>query len=200
MDNNIFNIIMKTPPPYVDFSDSKTYVGLFSGELQRQLIFAQIAIDRIENFCGEYTHNLFYDIQGLLIALANISKLLDDKVRTGKNAKRAKIRATKLLHEFNIDITKIPVIMNRDLRNTIEHYDERLDEFTDKFPNCLYLDGISAPGISVTGHPYKIGRFYNHMTKTIQFMDSTITTMSNLKIEEAKNELLYLETQIKESK
>ena len=70
------------------------------------------------------------------------------------------------------------------------------NQWQENFPNCLYLDGISASGISVNGRPYKIGRFYNHKTKTIKFMDSTITTMNYLEIEKVKNELQYLESQL----
>lgn len=192
---NMFSIVMKTSPPWVDYNNNKTYLGLFRDELSTQIKYAHIAIGHIENFKGEYTYHLFFGVQGLLCALANISKLLDDKVK--RNA-RANNRARKLLLDFQIDADKIPLIMNRDLRNTSEHYDERLDEFIEKFPNHLYFDSISAPGISVQGAQYKIGRFYNKKTKTIQFMDSTITKVNDLKIDKVKAELQYLEMQIKQ--
>ena len=202
MSNNDinYNFVMKTPHPWVNFKDDKTYLGLFHSEILNQIIYARIAIEYIENAKGEYSHHLFFGIQGLLCSLANISKLLNDKHRIGKDKDRAKKRAKKILHDFQIDVSKISLILNRNLRNTNEHYDERLDEFVEKFPTHLYLDSISAPGIDAKGHPFKIGRFYNNKTKTVQFMDSTITKIDDLDIDKVKDELRYLENQLKESK
>ena len=189
-----FNILMKNAPPWVDYKDNKTYLDLFRKQLIDQIKYSIIAIDYIENSRDKFTHKLFFGIQGLLCSLANISKLLDD-TRSIRNAKdeRARIRATRLLNDFDIDKSRIHLILNRNLRNTNEHYDERLDEFVEKFSNHLYLDGISAPGIQVIGHPYELGRFYNNKTKIIQFMDAQIKNIDELHIDKVKAELQYLE-------
>ena len=61
----------------------------------------------------------FLDSQLCLNLVTNIANVLDSRVKTERSA--------HLLEYFNISVDKIKLILNRDMRNTNEHYDERMD-------------------------------------------------------------------------
>ena len=63
----------------------------------------------------------FLDSQLLLNLVTNIANVFDSR--------RKKERSTHLINYFDISLDKITTIINRDMRNTNEHYDERMDDF-----------------------------------------------------------------------
>lgn len=147
----------------------------FIEELHTQISFALISIEKIKHFIGlinsdDGTYSwvnlqpdyFWYYAQNLITVLGNISKILygvkskDKRITDTRFKERAEFR--KLL---NVDDN--PIVNNRDLRNALEHIDERLEEFT-SHRQFLVLDknyGSVTQFITLFGKPYDLSKVKN---------------------------------------
>lgn len=107
----------------------------FQSEVARQCRFAIFAFQDLEQAIqAEYkdSDRIWYYIQALLIAAANVSKLLylpENKGFSKKKPKNDFAERKKLLRE-SLDVSNDSILLTkgiRDIRNHFEHFDERLD-------------------------------------------------------------------------
>ena len=94
---------------YAQYVESQIY---YIHKLLGRLTFQQAQID---------PEQYFQDTQLLLSLVTNVANVLDSR--------RKKERSKHLVNFFDISLDKISTITNRDMRNTNEHYDERMDDF-----------------------------------------------------------------------
>ena len=97
---------------YAQYIESQIY---YIHKLISRLTFQRAQID---------SEQYFLDSQLLLNLITNIANVFDNR--------RKKDRSEHLVNFFSISLDKIPTIINRDMRNTNEHYDERMDDFMEE--------------------------------------------------------------------
>ena len=98
------------------------------------IYFAQISLDHIfdpgKNEIGiyhdEHTYYFFY-IQSLLTACGNIANVFYNP--GGYNGPQSTERSRRLREELDVNKGKYPLIFQKEVRNTNEHFDERYEEF-----------------------------------------------------------------------
>ena len=89
-----------------------------------------------ETYMDEHTY-YFFHIQSLLTACGNISNVF---YQSGFNG-RSSIERSKLLRErFEIRKSEFALIFQKEVRNTNEHFDERLDAFGGQLGDYNILD------------------------------------------------------------
>jgi hypothetical protein len=109
---------------------------LYANIVLKNINFALIALDYIFNnhhydigiYHDEHTY-YFYHIQSLLTACGNISNVFYNTF-SGKTACE---RSKRLRDLFNVSKRKYPLIFQKEVRNTNEHFDERYEQFD----NCV---------------------------------------------------------------
>ena len=109
---------------------------LFVNIVLKNINFAIIALEYIFNdfyyniglYHDEHTY-YFYHIQSLLTACGNISNVFYSTSRE----KVAKERSERIRSLFDINNEKYPLIFQKEVRNTNEHFDERYEQFD----NCI---------------------------------------------------------------
>jgi hypothetical protein len=172
------------------------YKTIFLSEIKRQVAFAEMAIEdmlRISDliiseseYDPERTQTLFWNsTQNLLISLANISKILYP-------AKKYYSRGTWLRKDLNLPIENI--FKSRQLRNSFEHFDERIEEFFDlaKDKGTIFVDSNMAE-VKISGMTgFKIAYMRNYLPKerTVYFQENSL----NLDI--ARKELSMLKNSV----
>lgn len=99
----------------------KMLVRILMDEIDNQCEMVKIAVDGINRFHNEdsiATKYLWFNVQGLLIATANISKIL-------WNYDRKEIEEVKYLKEV-LSLDDASKVKSRFFRNLFEHYDDHL--------------------------------------------------------------------------
>lgn len=106
-------------------------------------------------------------IQSLLVAAANVSKIL------WPAGKGHKARGEQLRDLLGVaDRTLDPV---RAFRNHFEHYDERIDQWFENDNSSVYMDLASGPRqTSAWGLPRMLHRGYDPSSQTLYFRDESI--------------------------
>ncbi len=97
---------------YAQYIESQIY---YIHKLLSRLTFKQAQIN---------PEQYFLDSQLLLNLVTNVANVFDSR--------RKKERSKHLVNFFDISLDKITTITNRDMRNTNEHYDERMDDFMEE--------------------------------------------------------------------
>ena len=121
---------------------------IFLSELERQCNFARIAFEQIN--AGLKMKNIefvWYSIQNVLIAVANISKIL------WPSSKRYEERGKKIREILNIDDNFL--IKSRKFRNHFEHFDERIEDWVRKSKNHNFVDSNIGPINMIQGFDQK---------------------------------------------
>lgn len=162
----------------------------YKAQLTNQLEYAKTSLKNILDNTSPQA--IFFFIQSLLISLANIGKLFEG------NSKRAQELRTK----FNFNFINFPIIGEKALRNTNEHFDERIDSFVKilKEENKTYAD-CCVGTISINGES---GGFYNQSTiymrhydninRNIRYVGKDIKSIHIININKLKTELMELES------
>src|SRR5437870_10151252 len=100
---------------------SQTVQRAFYYEIQNQCQFVLMATQELENALQQnQTERVFYAIQTLLVAAANISKVFWPNHRYQDRGR--KLRA-------NLEVADNSVLALRSFRDHFEHYDERLENW-----------------------------------------------------------------------
>lgn len=97
---------------------------VYARYLESQIYYAVKIIDSLTpDLAGFDPERYFLDSQLCLNIVTNIANVLDSRVK--------RERSMHLLEYFNISKERIKLIIDRDMRNTNEHYDERMDDLMD---------------------------------------------------------------------
>jgi hypothetical protein len=117
---------------------------LFVMEIKNQCIFAKIAYnDFRRSLESNDMDRIWYSIQGFLVAVANISKMLwSTKVKYPN-------RGEDLRKSLSVDNNS--PLNSRKVRNHFEHFDDRLETWYEESPTHRYIDRSIASGINFVG-------------------------------------------------
>lgn len=129
---------------------------VYIGEIVLQVKIAQKAYERLEFY--EDSIDVWSSIQSILIATANISKILWPN-------KKYHDRGVRLQKMLNISDDNI--LRDRTFRNHFEHYDERIATQFKNGANGLYIDLAMNPDFSFSAQ--STNRGYNTINKTVVF-------------------------------
>lgn len=133
-----------------------------------------------------YKEKCFYYIQNLLSSYGNISKVLFNKSD----------RCKELINFLRINVSDYTLLANRAIRDSSEHFDERLD----KFDKIIEENGGSYADCHI-GSRHDVPmmkdvdiflRRYSPVDNTIFFTDKSITKELSLNIDELEKELNLL--------
>jgi hypothetical protein len=115
---------------------------IFLHEIERQSSFAVMAADDLESALrAQDGYRVWYSVQGLLIAVGNISKLLWPVVAHEERGRRLR----QLL-----GVPDDSVLAPRTFRNHFEHFDERLESWATSSERRNFVDSnIGPPGMIV---------------------------------------------------
>lgn len=152
------------------------YKAHFYGEIKKQLFFAQFSLDNILEdteliLKGKQIEQdkFWYFVQGLLVSVANISKILYPVKKYYRK------RGDFLKKELNLSANSI--FKNREIRNCFEHYDEHIDDFFGSLSQngSIFIDSnmveINIQGINM---PVVFMRNYLPKTKTLTFKNISL--------------------------
>lgn len=179
----------------------KNELFCYQAQLLNQLGYAKISTIKISEYSSGFPAQvLFFFIQSLLISLANISKLFEgDSKNIAKNQ-----RAEELRTIFNFKFKDFPIIGEKALRNTNEHFDERIDSLvkilkTEKrnYADCC-IGTISSNGESAGFYnPNAIYmRHYDDKNRNILYVGKDIKKIYTINIDKLAKELMQLESLI----
>ena len=107
---------------------------VYSNIAVKNIYFALISLDYIINhpefdigiYHDEHTY-YFFHIQSTLTACGNISNIFYN--HGGFGGKAATVRSRRLRDTFGITNGRFPLVFQKEVRNTNEHFDERYDEY-----------------------------------------------------------------------
>lgn len=132
---------------------------IFLSELLLQSKIAQRAFERLQATHKNFDRlEVWCSIQSILVSAANISKIL----WPSKNP----LRGERLRGILKVEADNI--LSNRKFRNHFEHYDERIEERFDKWPNGVYIDLAMNPSIR-GGFGGNDHRGYNSFDNSLMF-------------------------------
>lgn len=146
------------------------------GEIALQ---AKLAAMAGENLSSSSTSVEYWSaIQSILSASANVSKILWPPAKERKN------RGEYLRKLLNVE--KEHLLSNRDIRNSFEHYDERIEDWFEEHDTGVYCDlalETSVPGLL---NPTKFShRSYDQYTHELKFRGEKVN-LQELLLELAK--------------
>jgi hypothetical protein len=138
----------------------------FLSEIILQSKIAKRAAERLESKKDNFDKiEVWCSIQSILVAAGNVSKILSPPDR------KYKIRGERLRKMLKLDDGS--VLFNRKFRNNFfEHYDSRIEEWYNKYPNGVYVDLAMNPSLS--GSISDCHRGYNSFNNTLVFRGETL--------------------------
>lgn len=135
------------------------------GEIVNQSKFAERAFNQLTQSTDSV--DVWASIQSILVASANVSKILWP-VRVQSEWRGKLLREQLGIEEDNL-------ISDRTIRNHLEHYDERIEDWCTNVKSAVYMDSRIDPferspmGIHQFSH-----RSYNPTTRTLSFRNESI--------------------------
>lgn len=136
----------------------------------KNIYFALISLDYIFDFekynigiyHDEHTYYFFY-IQSLLTACGNISNIFYNP--SGFYGKKTTDRCKRLRENLNISKINYPLVFQKEVRNTNEHFDERYEEFAGNLGDFNLLDNHTNPYMRSVIHTNPHLRTYDKKSK-----------------------------------
>ena len=131
---------------------------LYLSEIEEQCRFATIAWKEIET---NNPDTQWYSIQALLVAVANVSRLLWPDKR-GSAERGRELRKRLLIgdnHPFK----------SRDMRNAFEHSDQRLDSWVASAERGFHVGGMYIEPVSRALDDSRFGRNFDRETGAVTF-------------------------------
>lgn len=177
---------------------------LFLDELKLQVEFALFSAQNLarlknQNFRGGqgWSNEFWYYLQNYVIELANVSKILFISKNSYEEEKAFKERKKKrdfFIRTLNID--NIDTIKDKQMRNALEHIDEKLEKFT-KMEKQFIFNKIISPsnGIVINGKPYLSDDTYQLRNYLID-LDVFILFGKRFDFKKTSSELLDLKNSI----
>ncbi|MEE9905825.1 MAG: hypothetical protein K4305_10465 [Chlorobium sp.] len=140
-------------------------------EIVIQSKFAEMAADRLAK--SSESVEIWGSIQSLLVALANVSKIL------WPTRKKYMARGKQLRELLGIDDDNI--LADRTFRNHFEHYDERIEDWFDSNNSAVYMDFRIDPFEPTRlSLPQFFHRSYNPINGTLSFRNESIDLVAVL--------------------
>jgi hypothetical protein len=135
------------------------------GEIVLQSKIARRAADRLESPPSDVDKQVdtWSSIQSILVATANVSKILWPKTKY-------KARGERLRQVLRVENSNI--LSSRKFRNYFEHYDEQMDEWFKNQSSAVYTDLAMNPSLSGVGASSHRG--YNSFNKTLIFRGESL--------------------------
>lgn len=141
---------------------------IYANIVLKNVHFALVALDYIFNdfhykigiYHDEHTY-YFYHIQSLLTACGNISNVFYNTF-SGRTARE---RSKRLRNLFNIKKSRYPLVFQKEVRNTNEHFDERYEQFDNCIGDYNILDNNTDPFIRTIINQNPHLRTYDKETK-----------------------------------
>lgn len=142
------------------------------GEIALQAKLAEMAGENLSN--ASTTVEYWSAIQSILTASANVSKILWPE-------KKRKTRGEYLRKLLSIDEEHL--LSDRSIRNSFEHYDERIEDWFEEHETVAYCDlalEAQVPGLLMT--PKYSHRSYDQYTHDLKFRNDKINLKELLSV------------------
>ncbi len=156
---------------------------IYLGELTRQCDEAIGAVLRMNELLGQKENvaaEFFREATDLLQHTASASRLLWPP--GGGNRERRERADRRGAHlRSSLQVADDHVLQNRRLRDHLEHYDERIDDWVESSPNRIIVDNIIAPRSAIGGDAIKdsdIMRLYDPSTLAFVFRGESFDIQS----------------------
>lgn len=134
-------------------------------EIVAQAKFAERAADRLAKSSDSV--EIWGSIQSLLVAVANVSKIL------WPTKNQYKARGKQLRERLGVDDNN--VLSDRTFRNHFEHYDERIEDWFENNNSAVYMDSRIEPlDPTPLSFPQFSHRSYNPTSRTLSFRNESI--------------------------
>lgn len=137
----------------------------------RTILFAT---DDIQSFGATQTGRFWYGIQNLVIGAGNVSKALWG---TGKTEDRKRRYAERQPLRDSLGVTDDSPFRHVDIRNDIEHLDERIETWWAESPNHIFADENIGPDGFIGGDAFgdkDMLRTFNPQTNDLTFWGNTL--------------------------
>lgn len=129
-------------------------------EISTQCHFAELSFNKLPAATG--TDDIFMSIHSFLSHCAMVSKMLKSKFEPNDSESIGDI----------LKISLSSIIHTRDFRNHLEHYDERLRDWIDKYPEDITIATYnSVPKTMIKGGNVVFVNNYDPLTKMYTFVD-----------------------------
>jgi hypothetical protein len=154
-------------------ADVRFVAQAFLGEIEIEARYCVAAATEVEHaLASRDVDETFRALHSLLAHAAMISKLLwPPKVRSAPKAARMRKRAEHLLQALSLPDDVCEILQSRTLRNHIEHFSERLDDWAALGPQGL-MDRNIGPQSAFVGFGTSVKlRHYDPDTRTYYFGD-----------------------------
>ncbi len=149
---------------------------IFIGEIVLQSKIARRAAERLQATHSNFDNvEVWCSIQSILVAAGNVSKILWPH-------KKYKIRGERLRQMLKVE--KGNPLYDRKFRNHFEHYDERIEEWFEKYSGGVYVDLAMNPSLRTTWLAND-HRGYNSFNNTLLFRGELLDLNEILKALEA---------------
>lgn len=125
---------------------------IYANSVVENIRFALISLNYIFNF-NDFNKGIYHDehtfyffhIQSILTACGNISNVFYNY--SVFNGKETTARCARLRAQFNVTKRDFPLIFQKEVRNTNEHFDERYEEFSGNIGDYNVLDKKTNPNM-----------------------------------------------------
>jgi hypothetical protein len=157
-------------------------MNLFQEQVARQCRFLLMAADEAQAALNELQvrrtdrnamNRFWFSAEHMMSAAANISKAL-----WGSGRKQAEIAARREPLRASLEVADNSPLRVKDLRNHLEHFDERLDQWLDESKRQWHVDGGMGTlegFIEPPPEPVEVFRFYNPTTGYLTFWGDSIS-------------------------
>lgn len=125
-----------------DVAAYQMLVAVFVMEIDRQCGFAYLAAVDLQQASRALDHDgIWYSIQALLAAAANVSKLL----WTRQKDNRGYPISRTLAQIYSVEVNSHPLLRDRTMRNHFEHFDERIGAWMKESTRHNFVDTNIGP-------------------------------------------------------
>lgn len=120
----------------------KELLKLLQREVERQSSYALMSIEYINGYFSNSNQKpmnntlLWYHVQSFLNSTANVSKLIWGSKDTFTSRKELRV---------SLNVSEDSPLRNRELRNTFEHFDERLEDWFESNESQIFIDSNIGP-------------------------------------------------------
>jgi hypothetical protein len=168
-------------------------LSLFQTEVSNQCRLVLIGSEQLDaamerprdRYAGDPTALVWAALQSILVAAANISKLLWG---SGREPRRAQLTAARKPLRDSIEVDDESVLQSTRLRNDFEHFDQRMEEWSKSGSPHFIGRNIGEPSVfAITGEEGKLYGHFTPSTWTVEFWDHSVDVRA---VTQAADELL----------
>ncbi|MBF4568771.1 hypothetical protein ITJ57_08300 [Plantibacter sp. VKM Ac-2880] len=160
-------------------------IKMFQREIHRQAEFATVAIRDVEvivNSDQPDSIRFWYAMDAALGAIARLSDILWPAKNRGPDVAKVRARGQALRARFGIG--ESTYLADKSVRNSLEHFAERMDDWAEKTSGAGFLDSHIGPLRNVRGvNEHDIARVFDTDTAIVRVFDQSLdirATMAEL--------------------